>query len=437
MVTARRLPFGANHGAMRRAVSLGAQTLLNGVVGLFFARALAGSLGVSSEKDAFDVAYAVPFVVMGTLGLTWMQGVITSRLAHSRNDPELSQAFFSWCLLWASGISLTGAALCAALASHLARFLAPGLPDDDAITLTSLLLVIAPLVVTFSISALCSAALLAYEKAISLELTQLLSRSIAVIAIMIGVVQDARHIAVALVIGSLLGMVVSIKFVLDHTNLRFNVQISNRKIRQLKQTSMRQGWGFLIAAMLAQITQIVSMRVCSQEPGTIAMLGYAGVVGLSLGQIIGKSISQATAYQFSGRNSEVSVARLSITAMMGAGAVGAIAYLAMPYLVRDLLYRGQFDPAEMNAIVQGSQIMLINVPFQVVLWTTLQPLLVHRMTLVAPALFIGSSCIQILLISPLFRNYGMLGIIYAQLTATAVQATISLALAANLRRLKP
>lgn len=66
--------------------ALTAQIVLNILIGYLFIKFLASNWGASAHKDAFDVAYSIPFLVISVSGVTFLEAVITTQFTSMRRS---------------------------------------------------------------------------------------------------------------------------------------------------------------------------------------------------------------------------------------------------------------------------------------------------------------------------------------------------------------
>ena len=101
---------GAN--LRRNHVLLFAQIAANALVGYVFSRMLASMYGISAQKDGFDIAYSVPFIVLNCSGFAFGHAVIATHFSRLRvTAPHMLQADFSTTL---NAMVLVGCLLLAA-----------------------------------------------------------------------------------------------------------------------------------------------------------------------------------------------------------------------------------------------------------------------------------------------------------------------------------
>lgn len=66
----------------RRAAIFVTQVAANSLFGYLFTRGLAYQYGVSGFKDIFDIAYAIPFLILRICGFTLIHGTTEIGRAH-------------------------------------------------------------------------------------------------------------------------------------------------------------------------------------------------------------------------------------------------------------------------------------------------------------------------------------------------------------------
>src|SRR5438270_9080012 len=137
-----------------------AQIGLNMVVGYLFLKVLAVEFGTTSDKDAFDIAYSVPYLLMAASGFTFLHGIITSHFAKLlASDSANVEGVFSSALNAACCVGAGLVLLCITFSQQTAEWLAPGLPPTKRLEISRLILLMSPLVFTLGISTYLSAVL--------------------------------------------------------------------------------------------------------------------------------------------------------------------------------------------------------------------------------------------------------------------------------------
>src|SRR5262245_32470443 len=86
----------------------------NALIGYLFLKVLATRFGTSAEKDIFDVAYSIPFLILNVGGLGFAHAVVSSYFAKtSVTRPHRSAQLFSTTVTGVFLASSIMAALCA------------------------------------------------------------------------------------------------------------------------------------------------------------------------------------------------------------------------------------------------------------------------------------------------------------------------------------
>jgi peptidoglycan biosynthesis protein MviN/MurJ (putative lipid II flippase) len=106
---------------------LTAQIAANALVGYLFWKVLAVRFGVSADKDIFDIAYAIPFVILNVGGFAFAHSVMIAHFSKvSATKPQKMGPVFATTATCVVMGSVVLAALCAPFAGAISRTVAPG-----------------------------------------------------------------------------------------------------------------------------------------------------------------------------------------------------------------------------------------------------------------------------------------------------------------------
>ena len=153
------------------------QIAANSLVGYLFARMLAYQFGTSAQKDGFDIAYSVPFIVLNLSGLAYIHSVVMTQFARmlATKSPDINSVF-SVVLTWMMTVAIVLLIVAALFSESLTALLAPGLSPAVQAETRQLLLLMLPLALTLGIGTFIGAILTAHEVPITGEFCQIISR---------------------------------------------------------------------------------------------------------------------------------------------------------------------------------------------------------------------------------------------------------------------
>lgn len=411
---------------------LAAQIAANSLTGFLFMRLLADLFGVSAEKDSFDIAYSVPFIIMNVSGFAFLHGVVTSRFAKMRADSyERTSKVFSTTLAVMTALGALLTLACALSAPRIAALLAPGLSEPDLERTTRLLLLMLPLVFSLGISTLCSAVLVAWEVPVAMECAQTVSR-LGVLGA--SILMTHRPVALESIAWLLTGfsvvaMVVELLILFRTTPMRPALAVDLRDPEFV--LICRQAAGLVVAALLAQVSMSYMRRLATlQGPGTLSALTYAMTVVTPLSLIVGKPLSLVLGPRFAGARSPGLLAAVVVgTLAVGSAAAVALSLLGGP-LVSLLYETGRFDAASAEATASLLTPLAWSLPTATLLWIVLIPLLAHERTHAAAASYILGYLSHIAFSAFLAPSFGAEGLAWAYTLSVGTQAGFSLLLMA-------
>lgn len=256
--------------------ALTAQIALNTLVGYLFMKFLASNWGASAHKDAFDIAYSVPFLLMSMSGVAFLEAVITTRFSNMReSDHDRASAMFSGILDYLLAFSTSVIGIAAIFSVELTEVLAPGLDESTKREAQGLILLFMPLVVVLGVGALLSAILTAYQIPVSTEVYQLISRSVLIGGwMMFGYSPSLNQTAVSLCMFGAFGLFIMWIVFRRVTKLQYKPgrRSAHSEIRHV----LRQSTGLILTSVLAQAAIAYLRRLGSLDGvGTIATLSYA------------------------------------------------------------------------------------------------------------------------------------------------------------------
>lgn len=410
------------------------QIACNSLVGYVFARLLANQFGTSAEKDAFDIAYSVPFIVLNLSGFAYIHSVVTTQFVRlsAEKSSHITTAFSTTLAsMTALGALLLG--VTAVFSGPLADLLAPGLSMAARAEIQLLLLLMLPLALTLGIGTFLGAVLTAYSVPITGEFCQLASR-LGVVAFIVscGYRVNLTHIAIGLVVASCFGLFVQWWLLYRSTDLRFcwRIDTNNNAFRSI----VRQGSGFFLCAVMAQMAVVYMRRVATLDGvGTNAALTFALAVVTPLSLLIGKPLALIVGprYALLAARREWDAAR-RILIQAGVGCM----LLAIPICVLISFYSetvvhvlfggGRFGAHSTTLTAGLSAWMVWALPPALLLWIIVMPALSTRNSSLPGAILAMGHLTQIVLTALLYEPYGRYGIAAAYVFAINLQSLFGL-----------
>jgi putative peptidoglycan lipid II flippase len=408
-------------------------------VGYVFARLLAYQFGTSAQKDAFDIAYAVPFIVLNLSGFAYIHSVVTTHFVRlSTEDSPHIDAAFSTTLAWMTGLGGVLLVVTAAFSGPVTDLLAPGLSAAARAETRQLLLLMLPLALTLGVGTFVGAVLTAFRIPVTGEFCQLASRvGVVLFVICTGFRIELPSIAVGLVIASSCGLAIQWWILYRYTKVRFRWKLDtgNSAFRSI----VKQGSGFLICAILAQFSIAYMRRVATLDGvGTNSALTFALAVVTPLSLMIGKPIALVIGPTYARLAAEKQW-HAARRILIQAGA--ACLMLAIPMclllsaysetVVYFLFGGGAFDQASTKLTASLSAWIVWALPAALLLWIVVMPALTTRNSnLPGPILALGHLT-QIILTVLLYESYGRYGIAVAYVIAINLQSVMGIAFLAH------
>lgn len=363
---------------------LGAQLTVNALTGYAFQKTFAYYYGATLQKSMFDIAFAVPTMLIYLSGLGYTHAVVVSlfsRLRNTSSPASVSEVFST--LLNVSAIALiTIVAVTFVFSDSVAGLLAPGLDANQQAEMQRLIVWMLPLAFIFGLSSYASAIALAWHLPVAQEILLLISR-LAVIAYVLAHAEAVPLTAVAAVLigSSLLALAAQWMVLIRVSGLQYRFVLRTRDpdVR----AALLQCAGFLGVAVAAQVSYAYGRRVGTLAgPGVVALLGFAATLVDTISTIASKLVAYqigqpiAASLQSSGSVSALSsLARKGIVlAVLGSLAACVLSLLAEP-LVRFFYAGGAFQEAEVSETARYVAIMAVGLPAALVTAVLLYPLL--------------------------------------------------------------
>jgi len=409
--------------------ALTAQIALNTLIGYLFIKFLASNWGTSAHKDAFDVAYAIPFLLMSVSGVTFLEAVITTRFSNMRgNDRARVSAMFSGILNYLLIFSTCLIGLTVIFSAQFTELLAPGLQEATKQEAQGLMLLFMPLVVVLGVGSLLSAILTAYQVPVGTEVYQLISRSGLIGGWLIfGYSPTLNETAISLSVFGACGLFFMWIVFARVTKLQYKpgLRDAHSEIRHV----LNQGMGLILTSVLAQAALAYLRRLGSLDGvGTIAMLSYALALIYPLSVLAAKPIALVIGpryirYMKSGDfGSAKNILYFSCGGLLFiTGGIAAVIYGNAQEVIEFILGGGQFD-ASVASLTGGLLGLAIwGLPAEAISRVLLVPLLndgrMHAVSVIYSARYI----LQMGLSYTLFNWMGRNGLIWSYVVAVGLQ----------------
>jgi peptidoglycan biosynthesis protein MviN/MurJ (putative lipid II flippase) len=404
----------------------------NSLVGYVFARLLAYQFGTSAQKDGFDIAYAVPFIVLELTGFAHIHSVITTQFARmlAAKSSHINSVF-SIVLTWMMTMGFVLLVLAAWFSDSLTHLMAPGLSATAHAETRHLLLLMLPLAMTLGIGTYLGAVLTAHEVPVTGEFCQLASRlGVIVFIVYSGFRLSLPSTAVGLVIASVVGLIIQWWILYSRTEIRFRPpRISNQpEFRVI----LKQGLGFLACTLCAQFAMAYMRRLAILDGvGTNAALTYAIAAVMPLSLILGKPLALTIAPQYAtlaANKRWIEARRLLIRAgascLMFAFPVCLLASQFAVPLVRLLFAGGRFDETSTAVTASLCALIVWALPASLLRWVIVMPALSTRNSSLPGAILAIGHLAHIAFSALLFPPLGKYGIVAAYVAAINLQALL-------------
>lgn len=409
--------------------ALTAQIALNALIGYAFIKFLASNWGASAHKDAFDIAYSVPFLLMSVSGVTFLEAVITTRFSTIREGHrEQANAMFSSLLSYLLVFAACVLGLASLFAAQLTELLAPGLQASAKREVQDLIVLFMPLVVVLGVGSLLSAILTAWQAPVGTELCQLISRSGFLCGwVLFDYTPSLNGTAISLSVFGACGLLLIWIMFRRITKFHYKPRLGDAtgEIRSI----LNQGVGLLLTAILAQAALAYLRRLGSLDGvGTIAMLSYALALIYPLSILLAKPIASVIGpryirYMRSGDLLSARYILLSSCAglLLLTGSVSGMIYGHSQEVIEVLLGGGEFDASV--ASVTGSLLKLAiwGLPAEAVSRVLLVPLLNDGRRHAVSVIYSTRYILQMGLSYTLFSWMGRNGLIWSYVVAVVLQ----------------
>lgn len=412
--------------------ALTAQIVLNILIGYLFIKFLASNWGASAHKDAFDVAYSLPFLLISVSGVSFLEAVITARFSNIRRSGySRANAMFSGMLNYLLVFSACAICLSSLFVAEFTELLAPGLQESAQLEAQRLIVLFMPLVVVFAVGSLLSAILLAYEVPISNEIYQLLSR-IGLIGgwLIFGYKPTLNQTAILLCVCGSCGLLFVWVIFSRVTKIQYKLGLSVETAEI--QHVLSQGVGLFFTSILAQWALAYMRRLGSLDGvGTIAVLSYALALIYPLSILAAKPLALIIGprYICCMKSGDLSSAKYLIVASCGGLLFSTVLISSVIYShaqeVMELLFGGgKFDASVASATASLLKIAIWGLPAEAISRLLLVPLLNDGRMHAVSVIYSGRYTLQMFLSYTLFNSLGRNGIIWSYVVAVGLQSLL-------------
>ena len=410
------------------------QIILNSVLGYAFTRLIAFKLGASATKDVFDIAYAIPFLVLKLCGFGILHGVALTQFGNIRSTQNQCEAnkVFSTLLTLMLIMCVMLALLAFNFRESISQALAPGLSTNIQDQLQVLLQYMLPLSFFLGIGVFLSGVLIAYDIPLSSEFAQIGSRVFAIFWLLTSAQNfHVETVALALISGSILAVLLQMTLVISKTPVRYvcTLKINDETIKKI----LYQLPGLLSAAVIAQFAFFNMHRMATFiGPGTASTISYCLFIVSPLSLLIGKPLYLLHGTRLTNlhkKNEHGAAAKLFIKLLIAAILITiplsiVLIFLAEPLIA--LMYGGgAFDAEAITRTARLTRISLWAIPAAVIYWITLVPTLSLRRSELSGAVLATGNVIQIIFSFLLFQDFKAEGLVAAYVIGINSQAIIT------------
>ncbi|MCB0353500.1 MAG: hypothetical protein KDD64_08255 [Bdellovibrionales bacterium] len=394
---------------------------------------LAHLLGLTREKDVFDIAYSLPFLILELAGLNFVHSVVTSlvrRAAMSSREEAtktISQLLFFYSC---AGAALTLVAFF--LLPIVVPFLAPGFNAPELSQAESLAQISLLCLFFMGVNTVVAASSTALGLPAGRELALSIMKGSAFGYIWLSPDPSLRLVLGSFVLGLLLCSTLQVLVLCRFYG--FSFRASNFSFRAVNFSAVRGSFYFFIAAISSTLLTIYINRTASQiGEGSIALLGYSLALCLPIAVLTGKPLALVLAPKLIIH--QVSHAKKTLfrtvslwTGITGLAAFGiaALVSLLAPLIVSWLYGGGNFTPAAEEAVVATVRKHLWLVPPASLLWIYLYPLQNFRDGLYGAASYILGNLCGFLFIYSFRESSGLDALIFGQILTLGCQASFAI-----------
>jgi putative peptidoglycan lipid II flippase len=285
----------------RASDAVGAGILLSRIAGLLREKLLAYTLGTGLAAEAFRAALRIPNLLQNLLGDGVLTGAFVPTYARMLRDERETEAGRLAGAVASLLILVTGLLVVIGIvfAGPITRVLTPGFPAGSAkfeLTVT-LVRVLTPSIGFLVLSAWCLGVLNAHRRFFRAYVAPVLWNATIIVALTVAVslgrAEDdlARAVALGALLGAVLQFLSQIPAVLQSTRgLRFSLRRDVAGLREVLQASV----GVIAGRGIVQLSAYLDLAIASLlAAGAVAAVGYAQVLYLLPVSLFGMSVAAA------------------------------------------------------------------------------------------------------------------------------------------------
>lgn len=409
--------------------ALTAQIAVNALIGYLFMKFLASNWGASSQKDAFDAAYSIPFLLLSVSGFSFFESIITLKFSTMRGeDVHKVRGIFSAILRHLLLLSMCLVGGTAVFSLQITDLLVPGLQASAKHDAQGLLLLFMPLVLILGLGSFFSAVLTAYGIPVSIEMCQLISR-LGVVGgwLAVGYAPSLNQVAISLCVfgaGALLLMwLVAVR--VTGVTCMTSPSRGSSEVRNL----IIQGAGLLATSVLAQGAMAFLRRQASLDGiGTIAMFTYAFALIYPLSVLMGKPMALVLGpryirYMSGGQFSSARGVLLwcCVGLLLTTVTISSVICANAQEVVGLLFGGGAFDASTVIRTGGLLELAIWGLPAEAISRVLLLPLLNDGKTHAVSIIYSARYVLQIALTYALFSHWGRNGLVWSYVLAVVAQ----------------
>jgi peptidoglycan biosynthesis protein MviN/MurJ (putative lipid II flippase) len=418
---------------LKKSIQFTLQIAANSLLGFLFARYTAQVFGVSQTKDIFDIAYAVPFLVLKLSGFYILHGILLVKFQDLRSlktDREQS-VFISTILSIQLTLAIVFCGVLYLFRSQIASLLVPSYSGQAILQLESLLVLAGPLALSIGTGVFLSAVLISQGVPVSSEFTQFMSRVVGVSCLaFLGKDTAPSQLLACLTTGAVVALGCQLYLIWDRTPIRYTpvFLLKNMDVVGI----LGAVPGLVMAGVLPPIAFLYMQRLATiASPGDASAISYSLFLVSPLSVLLGKPIHLAINCNSNASNRHERL--LSQRSRMGFRAVVAmvtllIACCGLFYFAEEIIQMcfggGQFGDAAVSRTAGFLRIAIWAIPPSTTSWFFLGSLLsLRRPATRAFALAIGP-IVQLALSLALGSKSGTSWLLAAYVAGAWVQAIV-------------
>lgn len=336
------------------------------VVGYLMNLLVAAEIGARWQKDAYDVAWAIPRGLMVLSGLALVDGLVTDIFSKGHvTQPAEQDRLFSTLLNTVLVIGVVVALAVLPFTGALVQLIGPGLDPSALVLARRLALLACPLLILIGLLSLLTSVLLASQKYGYSEAIRIVPK--AAVAISVVALADRMNVW-ALVLGTIVGYAAA---VLVSFIAVFRAGVHYRVTFDWRSPLLRQGaksaFPLFSATALSEFSLLSLLSVLSHgRPGTVACYNYAlammaplaALVAIPISRAIAPTISRMVASGNTGGVTRAVRAAIDFSLIATMGLVG-LGIADGPLIIDTLLGRGRFTVEDADLAGRFLGIMLV------------------------------------------------------------------------------